>query len=282
MKILTLNLGIEVGNVKPQEKLDALGRLIQTHKPEFVVLQSLNTETIKMLRVQHWATRYKVSTPPFSFDNRKKPSCAVMSIYPSTDMKFFNYRDPETYRYVLWCYFPRTDKQKQTHPLVVATTQLELGPDTENSSVREKQLNQALFCLQENEDCFFMGDFGLIDAIDGEIQYDGGWQDAYVALGSPPESGDTFVPESNSLIKEKSIPSFRPDRVIYKTRRYKLEGIQLVATEVDPILKTHISNHFGILATFQLLDNASFLPPTAPPEVPCNFVRPIMDDSSGK
>ena len=267
-------MGMEIGNGKPQEKLEALGRLVQTHKPEFVVLQSLNTETIKLLRVQTWATRYKVSTPPVSYDYRKKPSCAIMSIYPSTDMKFFNYRDPDTYRYVLWCYFPRTDKQKQSHPLVIATTQLDIGPEKDQSLTREKQLNQALYCLQDNEDCFCLGDFSLIDAIDGEIEYDGSWKDAYLALGSPVEAGDTFVPESNTLIKEKSIPSFRPDRFVYKTRRYSIDGMQLVATEPDPSLKTHISNHFGILATFHLLDNAGFLPAVPPCDVPCSFTRP--------
>ena len=271
-------MGMEIGNAKPQDKLDALGRLVQTHKPEFVVLQSLNTETIKLLRVQNWAMKYKVNTPPVTYDNRKKPSCAVMSIYPSNDMKFFNYRDPDTYRYALWCYFPRTDKQKNIHPLVVATTQLEQGPERDQSLTREKQLNQALFCLQDNEDCFFLSDFGLIDAIDGEIEYDGGWKDAYLTLGSPPDAGDTFVPESNTLIKDKSIPSFRPDRVLYKTRRYALDSIQLVAMETDPGLTTHISNHFGIMATFHLLDNGSFLPAVAPPSgVPCSFTRPDLE-----
>ncbi len=279
MKILTLNMGMEIGNAKPHEKLEALGRLVQTHKPEFVVLQSLNTETIKLLRVQNWANKYKVSTPPVTYDFRKKPSCAVMSIYPSEDMKFFSYRDPDTYRYVLWCYFPRTDKQKQVHPLVIATTQLEIGPEKEQSVIREKQLNQALFCLQGTEDCFCVGDFSLIDAIDGDIVYDGGWKDVYSELGSPASAGDTFVPESNTLIKDKSIPSFRPDRVLCKTRRYAFDNLQLIATETDPTLKTHISNHFGILATFHLLDNASFLPVVPPCDVPCTFTRPDNGDT---
>ncbi len=272
-------MGMEIGNAKPQEKLEALGRLVQAHKPEFIVLQSLNTETIKLLRVQNWATRYKVSTPPVSYDYRKKPACAIMSTYPCTEMKFFNYRDPDTCRYVLWCYFLRTDKQKQSHPFVLATTQLAIGPDKEQSVIREKQLNQALFCLQENEDCFCLGDFSLIDLIDGDVVYDGGhWKDAYLALGSPAEAGDTFVPELNTLIKEKLIPSFRPDRFLYKTRRYSLDGMQLVGTETDPSLKTHISNHFGILATFHILDNANFLPAVPPSDVPCSFVRPDYDE----
>ena len=48
--------------------------------------------------------------------------------------------------------------------------------------IREKQLNQALFCLQGNEDCFCLGDFSLIDAIDGEIEYDGPEFTVYLEL----------------------------------------------------------------------------------------------------
>lgn len=277
MKILTLNLAVDIGGVKPLDKVDALGRLVQAHKPEYIVLQGLNTETIKLLKVQNWATRYKLSSPPVSYENRKKPWCAIMSIYPLNEMKVFNYRNPDTFRYVMWCDIPRTDKQKLIHPLIVATTQLNVGPTLEQSEIREKQLNQALFCLKDYEDCFFLGDFGLIDPLDGEIEYNGGWQDAYIALGSPPGSENTFVPE-NTLIKEKSIPSLRLDRALFKARRYALDGIQLVATEPDPKLTTHISNHYGILITFHLLDNASFLPATPPADVPCTFNRPDFGD----
>lgn len=270
MKLLTINMAMELD--KLIDRIQALGRLIQSKKPEFVVLQGMSTEGLKVLRSLPWAGNYNINSPPTTFDNRKKPCCVIMSLYPSEDMKWFNYRNPDTHRYVVWCYYVMNDKHKRRHVLTIATTQLEVGIETEASITREKQMNQALFCVH-GEDCIVLGDFSIIDIVDGDIQYNGGWQDAWLSLNHSPEAGNTFVPSSNTLIKAKDAPSFRPDMVIYKTRRYKLDSMEVVGTEVDEGLKTHISKQFGLLATFQLLDNASFLPLVPPPDVPCTFNR---------
>lgn len=274
MKLLTFNMGMDLD--KFPERLAALGRLVQAKKPEFIALQNMSLDSVKRLRSEHWANRYNISSPPTTFETRKKPVCVIMSTYPpNKEMKWFNYRDPDTFRYILWSYYILIDKQKQEHLLTIATTQLEVGVEPETLETREKQLNQALFCSQEYEDCIIMGDFSLIDAIDGQVHLAEGWKDAWLALpGNTAETGHTFDPANNTLIKEKSLPSFRPDRIIYSTRRYKLDAMELVGTNVDPSIGLHISNHYGLLATFSLLDNASFLPPKPPADVPCTFERP--------
>ena len=272
MKILTFCFSKDLD--KLSERLDALGRLVHAKKPEFVTIQGISTEGLKKLRTLQWAARYNVSAPPITTDNRKKPWCVILSIYPPKEMKWFNYRDPEnSYRYVLWCEIVMNDKQKQPHLLTIATTQLEQGGTQEISEFREKQLNQALFCLRETEDTILAGDLGLIDILDGDMELQT-WKDSWLSItGNTADTGHTFVPKDNTLIPEKEWPSLRSDRLIHRVRRYRLEAVEVVGMEVDPVLEGHISQHYGLMATFQLLDNSTFLPSHPPAEVPCIFTR---------
>lgn len=261
---------------KHLERLDSLGQLVLAKKPDFITLQNISVEGVKRLRSLQWTNRYNISSPPITSETKKKPTCVIMSTYPpNKEMKSFNYRDPDSFRYILWSYYILNDKQKQPHTLTIATTQLEVGVEPGTSEVREKQLNQALFFSQEYEDCIIMGDMSIIDAVDGELKLNGPWKDAWLQLpGNTADTGHTFDPANNSLIKEKSLPSFRPDRIIYNTHRYKLDSMEVVGTEIDPSLNLHISNHYGLMATFSLLDNSSFVPKIPAPDVPCSFERP--------
>ena len=261
---------------KHLERLESLGRVVQAKKPDFIALQNTSVEGVKKLRSLQWANRYNISSPPITSETKKKPICVVMSTYPpNKDTKWFNYKDPDSFRYILWSYYALNDKQKQEHLLTVSTTQLEVGVEPETVDIREKQLNQALFFSRDYEDFILIGDLSIIDAVDGKLRLNSPWKDAWLELpGNTEDNGHTFDPANNSLIKEKSLPSFRPDRIIYNTRRYKLDSMEVVGTELDPSLGLHISNHYGLMATFTLLDNASFLPVAEMPDVPCTFQRP--------
>lgn len=266
MKLLTYNMGgLLLENYTA--RLEALGRLVLSKKPEFVALQNMSIDGIKTLRTLPWATRYNsILSPPATYDTRKKSKCVIMSIY-STDQKLmeFNYRDPDTDRHLLWVDFILNDKQKQPHKLTIGTTEIAISTPTD---VMEKYLNQALFVSQSHEDCFIMGDFAIVEAINGRLSLQGNWKDAWEEInGADSSNGHSFDPPNNSLVKEKTLPSFRPDRVIYNTRRYKVVGVELVGVDPDETLGSHISNHYGVMSTFALLESP--LPPVPPPEVPC-------------
>lgn len=271
MKFLTYNMGGLLLE-SYQARLEALGRLALSKKPEFIALQNMTLDGIKTLRTLPWATRYhSILSPQATFENRKKPFCVIMSIYPDKEMSSFNYRDPDSDRYLLWAHYVLNDKQKQPHKLTIATTELEISTPSE---IMEKYLNQALFLSQSHEDCFIMGDLAIVDAINGDLVLNGNWKDAWIeANGSTGANGYTFDPPNNCLIKEKSLPSFRPDRLIYNTRRYKLVSVEIVGTTPDESLGTPISNHYGVLSTFTLLDNP--LPEATPPDVPCSLTPPL-------
>lgn len=270
MKLLTVNMYMDVERFP--ERLEALGKLVQAKRPEFVALQTVNNDAVKKIKSSKWGGRYNVITPPTTYDNRGKPTCAILSTYPPFKNQVVYYEDPDSQRHLLTGYYTVFDKQKKQFVVTVSTSHLEVGAEQETSRIREKQLNQALDFLGNDHDCVMMGDLSIIDAVDGDLLLKG-WSDAWLSLhGKGDDGGDTFVPAENSLIKSKELPSYRPDRVIFKTIRLKLESVEVVGKEeIDGVI---VSTHFPLLATFQILDNASFSSPSPSADVPCVFQRP--------
>lgn len=274
MKLLSVNMYMDLERFP--ERLEALGKLVQSKRPEFVALQSVNSDAVKKIKASKWGFRYNVITPPTTFENRGKPMCAILSTYPSFKMNVYNYVDTTCPRHLLTGYYTLFDKQKNQFVVTVSTTNLEVGVEKEKSLMREKQLNQALSLLGEEQDCILLGDLGIIDPVDGDICYKGGWSDAWLSVaGKTDEEGHSFVPAENMHIKGKEIPSFRPDRVIFKTVRLKLESMEVVGKELVDGL--HISSHFPVLGSYQILDNTSFASPMPPAAVPCVFQRPAQN-----
>lgn len=269
MKLLTVNMYVDLERFP--ERLEALGKLVLAKRPEFVALQSVTGDAVKKIKSSKWGVRYNVITPPITFETRGKPACAILSTYPPMKSEVFYYREPDSPRHLLTGFYTMFDKQKQQFVITVSTTHLEVGVEKEWSVLREKQLNQALTVLAGEQDCITLGDLSVIDAVDGDLLLDG-WKDAWLSLHGDKEDGDTFVPAENTLIKVKQLPSYRPDRVIFKTLRLKLESVEVVGKEL--IDGVQISSHFPLLATFQILDNANFSSPSPSPAIPCKFQRP--------
>ena len=144
------------------------------------------------------------------------------------------------------------NKQKEPHVITVCTTTLEAG--LKHSSVREKQLNEAFLSLVDDEDAFVLGDFCLDNDIDGDLTLEGGWKDAWLCIpGNTTSNGDTYVPDKNPLIKEDPLGPGRPDRIFFKTRRYKLDSIEIVGQEPYSPARgpaVTVSTHYGLFAQF--------------------------------
>lgn len=271
MKLLTVNMCMEAG--KLAERLEALGKLVQQKRPEFIALQSVSNETVKKIKGTMWGQRYNITHPPTKFETRSKPSVAILSAYPAESFTTLTYHDTACNRMLLKAYFVMYDKQKQPHIISFCTTRLE--PGTEASEVRERQLNEALLSLMDDEDCFVLGDFNLMNEIDGEIHFNGGWRDAWLLVdGNTTKNGETHIPGTTPLNASSKDPRGRPDRIFFRARRYRMDSIEIVGK--DPISGpgVHVSPHFGLLASFSALDPANFLPFNDQPEVACFFERP--------
>lgn len=275
MKLLTLDMGSGT-NTRLEDRLDALGAIIKDKRPEFFALQNVSNETIKKIGGTTWGTRYKVVHPPYKFETRKQPTVALFSTYPSQDAATVAYHEDATHKVLQKGYFVMYDKQKQAHVISVSTTFLE--QKLKDSEIRERQLNEAFLSLLDDEDAFLMGDFCLDGDIDGDLTLRGGWKDAWLCVsGNTSSNGNTYDPEKNLLVKEDPFGAGRPDRIFFKTRRYKLDSIELVG--LDPYTPRtgspiHASTHFGLLAQFTPLDQ--LLPSSSSEMVSCVFNRPTL------
>lgn len=264
MKLLTVNMCMHVGPL--QERLEALGKLVQSKRPEFIALQGVSNEIMRKINGTMWGTRYNLSHPPTKYETRTKPTVAILSTYPPQQTHSLTYVNTVTNKVLLRGDFVMYDKQKQPHVISVCSTHLEEGGD--KSEVREIQINEAFLSLKDDEDCFVLGDFSLVNDIDGDLHLDGGWHDSWVTNGKG--SGETVVPTMNPLLKGE-VPSGRPDRIFYKSLRYKLESVEVVGKEPISGTGIHVSPHFGVLASFTPLEQLN--PPADLTEVPCFFNR---------
>lgn len=267
MKLLTVNMYAKAGNLS--ERLEALGKMVQTKRPEFLVLQGVSNDLVKNILSTTWGSRYNASQPPTRFETRGKPTVAILSTYPAQDVKTVYFRRTQNNCLLLAAFYVMYDKQKSPHAISVCATSLEVGRD--HSDLREVQLNEALMSRSEDQDCFIMAAAGLND-IDGDIHLNSPWKDAWLSVdGHTANNGDTYVPSSNPLIQDKTkLFSGRPDRFFYKTRRYRLDSMQVMGPDAGGC---KVSPHFGLLTMFSPLEEV------APPhdeeaEVACFFERP--------
>ena len=271
MKLLTMDMGVNVPFL--QERLDALGSIVQTKKPEFLALQNVSNETIKRISSTAWGTLYKVVHPPYKFETRTKPTVALFSTYPPQDSASVFYHENATAKVLQKGFYVMYDKQKQPHVISICTTLLEEG--LKKSEVRERQLNEGFLSLLDDEDSFVLGNCCLDSDIDGDLELRGGWKDAWLTIpGNTASNGNTYDPEKNALIKDDPFGPGRPDRIFFKTRRYKLDSVEVVGKETHQPVRgpaLHASTHFGLLAQFSPLDQ--LLPSVEPSMVGCIFKR---------
>lgn len=249
MKLLTFDMG---NASKLQERLDALGKVVQSKRPEFLALQNVSNETIKRIKGFPWGSLYTAVHPPYTFETRTKPTVVLFTTYPPEDSAVVPYHETATNRVLQKGYYIMYNKQKEPHVITVCTTTLEAG--LKHSSIREKQLNEAFLSLADDEDAFVLGDFCLDSDIDGDLTLEGGWKDAWLCIpGNTTSNGDTYVPDKNPLIKEDPLGPGRPDRIFFKTRRYKLDTVEIVGQEPYSPARgpaVTVSTHYGLFAQF--------------------------------
>ena len=271
MKLLTIDMSVRVNLL--QERLEALGTLIQSKKPEFVALQNVTNDMLKRINGTTWGALYNIIHPPYTFETRTKPTVAVLSTYPAQDSSTLTYHETATNRGLLKGYYVMYDKLNKPFVICVGTTSLESG--LKESEIREKQLNEAFLSSINEEDCFILGNFALDTDIDGELTFDGGWNDAWLCIpGNTISNGDTYDPDKNPLIKDDPFGSGRPDRVFFKSRRYKLDSVEIVGKEPFQQMRgssVHVSTHYGVLAQFSQLEQLEKSPKQT--LVSCMFKR---------
>lgn len=275
VKLLTLNMSMEL-NTTPK-RLEVLGQLVTQKRPDFIALQSVTMDSLKKMATMSWCAPYRASTFPSASEQGWQTTCAILSCHPPKYTKFFQFTNPEAHQQLLYAYYVMHDREKKAHIVTIATTQLRIGVTEDDSFARERHLNQAMNHFKEEEDCFLAGDFSIVDVVDGNQHLDGGWSDVWLCFpGNTPETGHTHVPDANTMIRiDKYHPRSRPDRIFFRSRRYRPDAIEMIFK--DPVAELndqHLSTHYGLLATFTVYPTDYFHPLLFAPEIHCTFLRP--------
>ena len=268
MKILSFNMCLD--SPRLQERIDALGKLVQSTKPEFLAVQDINIELAKKIKKLPWGERYHLVQPNITYEMRTKPCNVIFSTYPPQETKSQTFKDTDENKTMFYASFVMHDKKRQPHAFRIANVRLECKEDA--TKIRESQLVQTLYMIVDNEDvdAVVFADLNLQD-IDGTVSLVGGWEDAWLASGKSSESGNTFDPQKNGFISGGGQPS-RPDRAFYRLSLYGVDSIELVGTEPVGEGDLFISERFGLLLNLSVRDVP--VTPSPPVEFPCSFKRP--------
>ena len=262
MKLLTVNLCLEEGDV--ERRLQALEQLVRTKKPEFIALQGVSNDTLSYIKTGKWGARYPhVAQPPIKYETRTKPTVAILSTFPILKSKTIYYENTAAHRLAIIVYYVMHCKSNLQQYICVSSTLLDRGP--EHSHLRENEINQLMHEMIEDEECFILGDLSLLHSVDGELVLSGGWQDAWITSGN---TGGGYTMDSGKNSQIHTWTQSRPDRILFKSLRYKLDSIEVVGEE--KFGGTH-SPHFGVLSNFLHLD--TILPDHPNSVLPCSFTR---------
>lgn len=268
MKFLSINLD----PFQPNDSyLSALRKLIESIKPDFIAFQNVTNSDIKKLKK---FSGYTAVHPACIYETRLKPAMALLSRYPALSdgplaPVSIDYDEGDSGMFLQKAYYEMLDKNNKPFVIGIATTVLE--KDLRATKVREEQLNQACGSLKHAQDAFLIGNFNLDRDIDGDLVFKGGWADAWLNIpGNTESNGCTYDPDKNSLIKDDEFGARRPDRFFFKSRHFKLDGMEVVGME--PILGIALSKHYGLLARFSPLAGARDR--VEQPNVAVQFKRP--------
>ena len=246
MKLLTFNL-----DSFPFDNLEAIGKLVREKRPEFLAFQNVTNDNIKKIKSTSWCTKYNCIQPPFVFETRRKPTVVLFSTYPAEDHKSISYTETKNNEVLEKGYYVMHDKANKPFVIIVAITSL--VKDLKGSEVRERQLNEACLSVGLAEDAFLIGNFNIDNDIDGEVLLQGSWKDAWLSIpGHTEANGYTYDPINNPLIKADPLGPGRPDRLLFKSRNFQLDNIELVGTASSK--GGAMGKHYGLLAQFTQLD----------------------------
>jgi hypothetical protein len=266
MKLLSFYLDpVRRNKAERQAWFDAIGVIVKAAKPEFMAFQNVSNDDIKKIMAPEcrWSFGYNFVKPTAIYETRMKPAVTLLSKWPAVKEgplvpTTIDYDDTDTDKFLQKAYYEMNDKNNKPFIICIGTTSLE--EDLKATEMREKQLNQACNSLKSAEDAFLIGNFCIDNDIDGDIVFKGGWKDAWLSIpGNTEESGPTYDPDNNPLIKGDQFGPRRPDRLYFKSRHFELKSIEVIGTQpYQPAqgAPTTISKHYGLLVNLTPLDRA--------------------------
>ena len=251
--ISLLSWNIYFPSVKMRERMEALGQIVQTLKPDIIAFQEVTLENLALLRNQPWFSRYHMI--PADISNEVDHSVIILSVFPVDKWFAHPFKNaPYKNRKIVTTEL----KNAWSSPkFVIGVTHLVHGRS--NTLQRELQLKETLQVLSPYDNVCVMGDMNIKSGraeVDGVVVLPSSWIDAWLSFpGNTDSSGYTCGQIKNPFVALKgSGKEARCDRVLCKLSDFKVKEMRIVG---DKLTKSKIvpSDHYGLFTVIEQSEN---------------------------
>lgn len=246
--------------VKLHERMKAIGKLIQKHSPDIILLQEVTPSIYKIFEDCSWWGLYKCSVPPEKAT--RKFFCMLLSKLPVRKSRCIHFKSSSEGKGLSVAWINAGEKK-----LVVATCHLKRPtPSGTNSTERVAQAKEALSFLHSAPNVVLGGDMNWDEDSDGHFPLPGEWYDAWSIL-RPRDDGWTYDTKSNRmLMHSKLVLQKRLDRFLCKLKDFEIVSIHMIGTDAIHQVKYSSksksnskkkpsvlpSDHYGLILTLCL------------------------------
>jgi tyrosyl-DNA phosphodiesterase 2 len=248
IKILTYNIWFDDTYIF--ERLDSLIKVIKRNDPDIICCQEVVPEIYKRLK-NNLGDEYK-----YNFPDRIKSNygCVIFSKHKMT--QYFDQ------------YYPETDMKRgliainieinNKFNLTIATSHFESifckkNTVKINQYIHAQNVLDKLYDNNNHNPIIFCSDTNLLDGEEKYFFKNKDWKDSY--SDSDFENTYTYDTKRNTHLIKKNMKEIRGriDRILYKDNNIlKLNDYKLIIGQSDDIDIIEPSDHFGVMATFDI------------------------------
>ncbi|XP_039118293.1 5'-tyrosyl-DNA phosphodiesterase-like [Dioscorea cayenensis subsp. rotundata] len=240
LKIMSYNV-CSNEEVHVNERMKAIGELIEHHSPDIVLLQDVTKHIYEIFMSFSWWDLYKCSVSPEKASRKTEQFCIILSKFPVRGFISKQFSDTEMGR--SWCSADiDTGLDKK---LIITTCQLEsCTAENNNSSKRLAQVEELQALSKYAPNVIWGGAFNWDEDKDKAFPLNDGLMDAWETL-KPAENGGNYDTETNSMRKNQNHLQKRFDRFIYRLEDFSCKSVELIGTEaINGVLP---SDHYGLI-----------------------------------
>ena len=254
IKMLTYNIWLS--DEKMQERMEALGEIVEDREPHLLTFQEVTHDNLAVLQEQRWFSRYHlVPWPPDLAKEGKSHFVVILSSFPVERWQVYTLKTSPRNR-TLVVAETKSSFSSAEAGFVIATTHLAYS--AYNTRLREEQLKESIKIISAYDNVCVMGDLNIEDKVDGDIILPSPWIDAWLSIpGNTDNNGYTWdrskTPFTSVVKKSVNATSYqaRLDRVLCKLSDFKVKEMRIVG---DKMTKSGIlpSDHFGLFIVIEL------------------------------
>lgn len=250
LSMLTFNIWFAAE--KMQERMAALGKIVENLEPDMLTFQEVTRDNLALLRQQKWFVRYYLIPP----DITKEGSYfdIILTVFPVDKWHVYPFRNTPFNRKLVTAEIKRPVSSLKSPKFVIATTHLEHSGTY--AQLREEHLKESLKMLSTYDNVCVMGDMNIEGQFDGDVILPWQWVDAWLTLpGNTNSNGNTWDQSKNPFIRKDGVESSlkdRFDRVFCKMRDFKVKEMKIVGN--NHTVKTSVlpSDHFGLFTVIEI------------------------------